>query len=286
MLLKDDITIFLSRYKILLYKLYNHEKYINEINETIDSFLNFKHDENIICMFIIEQSTKIMIEKESPVTGDLVKHTIILPLNKIIKINTVDELYKCYNILGCNIYFYIITTRGKLLKNYIIDDKSTINMSDLNTKLNCLSNKFYNSSIVFDLNTDNLIKPYTKQINNINAHYLYFANYNFSITEKIAELLNNIKLLNVDSFICDIKKHTDDINTVLYNHLYESEKKENELKLLNKKILEKGTEIILLNKKINELENDKKKLSNNLKYIIYFSSFLFVCCIISNLLNL
>jgi len=191
-----------------------------------------------------------------------------------------------------NIYFYIVTTHCKILKNYMICDNPKDMSSDITTKLNCLANNFYNSSINFDLNTNNNVQQYTIKLDDRNLKCIEYINYDFIISEKLSELLKCSKPFDIENYLIKTKNILIEENTLIVNFLQEMKKKENELILLKKTIDDINAEhkktidgINIEHKKtIDNIDIEYKKIidyidENNTTalYDIYFYSFLCFC---------
>ena len=193
-----EIKIFLDNYKSKLFNLCKTPNYIDYINNIIYNFLNFDFDERVIYMFSFENNINITVNKESPVTFNSVKHEIIFPVHiKIKEIMSVDDLN---NIT----FFCILTSHGRILKNYSENIEYVEN--NISEKINILANKFYNSSVLFDLSTDN-ISFYTDEIDNITVNSIIFLNNNILISDDLLCLIKNSKCVNIECFLIFFKKY-------------------------------------------------------------------------------
>ena len=203
----NDVEIFLIKYKIHLFKYNLNPEYRKYIDELIENFLILKDDENIISIYVISPNKKLLLSKQSNVTGDYINHTIILPREtNQINITSINELEK-YIFLNDNNYFVIITNYGKIIKNYSLNNDINLDNSTYNSnKLNDLLNNFTNSSIIINLTENKII--YSLDI--------YDCNYKFD--ENTINLINNFMPLDSIKFLDSIK-----------NILIENEKNNNEI---------------------------------------------------------
>ena len=190
----NDVEIFLIKYKIHLFKHNLNPEYRKYIDELIENFLILKDDEQIGSIYVISPNKKLSLSKQSNVTGDYIKHTIILSRETSqINITNINELEK-YIFFNDSNYFVIITNYGKIIKNYSLNND--INLDNFNyssNKLNDIVNNFTNCSTIINLTENKMI--YSLDI--------YDCNYKFD--NNTIKLINNFMPLDIIKFLDSIK---------------------------------------------------------------------------------
>ena len=237
MILTGEVLEFLLKYKQILCNFYTDVAYDRIINESINSFMNFRSNEHIFAIFVINTHANVEIYKESPVTGDNVKQKIIFPGNNMaIELENITELYDANNK-----YFCIITTHGKVLKNYIVD-YTDVSYSNIEDVLNYISNCFSNTSSNYNLNVNNCVKQYNIVIDDMEYDCLHFVDHYMNITNDISELIK-LFAINIDCAMKILKKKIESDKKTIICYTEELNSKNNEMEILSKTIETKNKEI-------------------------------------------